>query len=172
MLFFFFLSLQGGLWKIIIHVSLISTFFSTIPSYKSEPYLHFLIPVFSFQSYSDRKPVQSRLQKVSLQQKVCFHLIYIFKQKVLISKLVINEGTCLQFLKINNQTKLVSPVTYISDCQCLDSWYFFKTKKWNCLITDFQVSSQHAGQSLILCSTECFSNVVMVFQVLGIIWRS
>lgn len=90
---FFFLSLQGGLWKIIIHVSLISTFFSTIPSYKSEPYLHFLIPVFSFQSYSDRKPVQSRLQKVSLQQKVCFHLIYIFKQKVLTSKLVINEGT-------------------------------------------------------------------------------
>lgn len=123
-----FFPLQGSLRKII-HLSLIFTFFSTIPSYNSEPYLHyFLIPVFSFQSYSDRKPVQRRLQKVSLQQKVCFHLIYIFKQKIPISKLVINEGTRLQFLKINNQTKLISPVTYISDCQRLGSWYFFKTK--------------------------------------------
>lgn len=116
-----FFPLQGALRKII-HLSLIFTFFSTIPSYNSEPYLHyFLIPVFSFQSYSDRKPVQRRLQKVSLQQKVCFHLIYIFKQKIPISKLVINEGTRLQFLKINNQTKLISPVTYISDCQRLGS---------------------------------------------------
>lgn len=116
-----FFPLQGSLRKII-HLSLIFTFFSTIPSYNSEPYLHyFLIPVFSFQSYSDRKPVQRRLQKVSLQQKVCFHLIYIFKQKIPISKLVINEGTRLQFLKINNQTKLISPVTYISDCQRLGS---------------------------------------------------
>lgn len=99
-----FFPLQGSLRKII-HLSLIFTFFSTIPSYNSEPYLHyFLIPVFSFQSYSDRKPVQRRLQKVSLQQKVCFHLIYIFKQKIPISKLVINEGTCLQFLKIIKQS--------------------------------------------------------------------
>lgn len=99
-----FFPLQGALRKII-HLSLIFTFFSTIPSYNSEPYLHyFLIPVFSFQSYSDRKPVQRRLQKVSLQQKVCFHLIYIFKQKIPISKLVINEGTCLQFLKIIKQS--------------------------------------------------------------------
>lgn len=28
----------------------------------------------------------------------------------------------------NNQTKLISPVTYISDCQRLGSWYLFKTK--------------------------------------------